>query len=268
MEKFTKNAYIKNEYISASKKYRNSVYNTHWHEFFEIEYILSGHGSYVIDGIEYPIEKGLLFFMTPIDFHRVEMKDTELYNIMFTGNICNSVFLSRLTEKSPLVLKVDNSSHEYFKNIMDELVKNQTNLEFSSVLLEAIIAKLSLVENPLNIAENSSLSQEVKLYILNNFRNKITLNDVAKHVMLSPNYLSEQFKKETGINFKSYLNSMRYEYAQKLLAFSDMTVLEICNECGFSDYPNFVRRFKQHIGIYPNEYRKQNKNKKILSEIR
>ena len=259
MERFTKNKYIENEYISASKKHRDSVYNTHWHEFFEIEYILSGSGIYVIDGIEYSIEKGLLFFMTPIDFHRVEMKDTKFYNIMFTGNICNPIFLSQLTEKSPLIITTDKLSQDYFKTVMNELVENQKNLQFASVLLDAIIAKLSFDAEPLNRRETSSLEREVKLYILNNFRNKITLENAAKHVMLSPNYLSEQFKKETGINFKSYLNSMRYEYAQKLLTFSDMTVSEICSECGFCDYPNFIRRFKQHIGVYPGEYRKQNK---------
>lgn len=55
---------------------------------------------------------------------------------------------------------------------------------------------------------------------------------------------------------KKYLNNMRFEYAEKLIINSDMSIMQICKECGFNDYPNFVRRFKQHTGFYPLEYKK------------
>ena len=74
--------------------------------------------------------------------------------------------------------------------------------------------------------------------------------------MLSESHFSRKFLEETGKNFKEYLNNIRYDYARKLLVYSDMTVLQICSECGFDDYPNFVRRFKMKTGSSPTEYRK------------
>ena len=84
---------------------------------------------------------------------------------------------------------------------------------------------------------------------------ELKLEDVASEVALAPTYFSRLFKAEKGINFKVYLNNMRFEYAKKLLEHTDMTVLQICTECGFNDYPNFIRRFKQHTGYYPVQYR-------------
>lgn len=52
-------SYINN--IGASKKRINGDYSIHWHDFYEIEFILDGSGTYIIDGIDYPIKKGMLF---------------------------------------------------------------------------------------------------------------------------------------------------------------------------------------------------------------
>ena len=260
MRRFSKLDHIKNGYISAERKHMNTAVTTHWHDFYEIEYIVSGSGSYFIDGTEYPIEEGLLFFMTPTNFHSVEMKNTELFNIMFSENICSFDLLCNLTAKAPLILKTDKASHEYFSVLMNELSKNHKNLEFAATLLNAIIAKLSFYSTPKGNAESITPIRKLELYMLNNFRSTLTLEDAAKHINLSPSYISQLFKKENGKNFKAYLNEMRFEYAKKLLLFSDMTVMQICSECGFEDYPNFIRRFKQYTGFYPLEYRKSSRN--------
>lgn len=97
--------------------------------------------------------------------------------------------------------------------------------------------------------------QTAMLYIQSNFRNQITLSDVADVVGLSPAYLSNIFSKESGVSFKKHLNNLRYEYVKKLLAFSDMSVSEICFASGFNDYTNFFRGFKKHYGKSPMQYK-------------
>ena len=258
MNRYLKTDFIQNGCISAEKKHLNGEVTTHWHDFYELEYIVSGEGSYIIDGVCYPIKPGLLFFMTPLNFHSVDIKNTQLYNIMFSGNICNLDCMSQLASKSPVVMDCNENVESFLIPIMNELIEQQGNTDFAGLLLNALLSKIN-IHTKTNSETASSPIKKLELYILNNFRSKLTLDDASKYIMLSPGYVSQQFKKETGKNFKAYLNDMRYDYAEKLLTFSDMTVSEICNECGFDDYPNFIRRFKQHKGMYPGEYRKKHK---------
>lgn len=259
MDKFTKNRFIENGYISATKKHENTFVDTHFHDFFELEFIISGSGSYIIDGTAYDIEAGDLFFLTPLNFHTVEISNAELYNVMFSGNICSGTFLKNLTKNAPVALKTNGHTRQFFEVILDELCHNSDNTDLAITMLNAIIAKLES-EISHNEKKNTLTSiGKAELYILNNFRNELTLEDAAREAALAPTYFSRRFKTETGTNFKTYLNNMRFEYAKRLLEHTDMTVMQICSECGWNDYPNFIRRFRQNTGLYPAQYRKLSK---------
>lgn len=256
MEKFSKSSFIKNGYLSAVKKTENAFIQTHFHDFYELEFIISGNGTYMVDGKSYSIEQGDLFFLTPLNFHYVDIKDAELYNVMFSGDICNYAFLQALTHNAPVFLKTEGETKLFFEVQLNELCRNINDREYSVALLDTVIAKLEKETVKDEREKELSVISTAEMYILNNFRSTLTLNDVANEVALAPTYFSRLFKAEKGVNFKTYLNNMRFEYAKKLLEHSDMTVMQICTECGFNDYPNFIRRFKQYAGLYPAQYRK------------
>lgn len=260
MKRYTKSEHIQNGCISAERKRLDGTVEDHRHDFFEIEYIISGNGTYIIDGVCYPVRPGLLFFMTPANFHRVEMHSAELYNVMFSGDMCGFTALSELAEVSPVVAETTKSDRAFYACVLDELAKKASDLELSSALINAVVAKLASDKALGKSTAKSSSIKGLELFILNNFRQRLTLDDASKIANLSPSYLSHLFKKETGMNFKAYLDQMRFSYAEKLLAFTDMTVLEVCTECGFDDYPNFLRRFRQKNGVYPIAYRTAKKN--------
>ena len=195
--------------------------------------------------------------MTPMNMHCVDVKNAELYNIMFSGDICDSAFLSHLASKAPIILTADETLHKYFCVLLDELSRSCDDLTYSCALLHAVIARLYHDTQNEKQPEPLSPISQAELYILNNFKNPLSLKNVADRVCLSPTYFSRLFPAKTGENFKTYITRMRFEYAKKLLAHSDMTVMQICSECGFNDYPNFIRRFKQHAGTYPMEYRQK-----------
>lgn len=255
MDQLFKKETIKNGYICATKRHMNEHIDVHRHDFFELELYLNAGGEHILDGVKYPLKRGLLFFMTPMNFHDCNIQNAEFYNVMFSGNLCDPELLTSLTKRAPLALILNEETIDFFAMLLSELTRHPDDLTFSAALLNAILAKLVADIAPVKLLEERSVIKELELYILNNFREEITLNDMAKQANLSPNYLSHLFKKETGQNFKTYLNTIRYDYAKRLLTFTDMTVQEICNECGFHDYPNFIRRFRQHTGLYPVAYR-------------
>lgn len=108
--------------------------------------------------------------------------------------------------------------------------------------------------------EKRRLSKEITdtiHYLRLNFDTNINLQQVADHVKLSPNYLSNLFKKEIQINFTDYLTQLRIEKAKELLLRTNMKSYEISEITGFSDNAYFSKVFKKLIGISPNEFRKE-----------
>jgi two-component system response regulator YesN len=74
---------------------------------------------------------------------------------------------------------------------------------------------------------------------------------------MSPTYFSTYFKTKTGQTFRSYVNSRRNEYAKSLLANITMSIEEISEQLGYTDYRSFHRIFKRMNSITPSEYRKR-----------
>ncbi len=256
IDRYTRLQKIKNNRIMVKEK-NISSYPTHWHEFYEIELIISGSGSYIIDGVDRKIEKNMLFFMTPVNFHKVITDNSQVITLMFTGEVCDLDLLFRLSSvfNSDSVLLCDEDA-KYLATIMHELniACAENDDEYSFHLLNSILGKICRINNPHRHGYMSKV-QKAMLYIQNNFRNDIQLSNIAHAAGVTPSYMSSIFAKECGVSFNKYLNTIRYDYAKKLLEYSDMTVTDICFESGFCDYANFERHFKEKFFMSPRQYR-------------
>lgn len=105
-------------------------------------------------------------------------------------------------------------------------------------------------------SRDSRIIRNVKEYIASNYKNQITLDDVAKQVFLSASYLGVLFKKETGALFSQYLTGYRMERAKVLLRDYSYSVKEIAGCVGYKDIRNFSKLFRTHTGVKPTDYRK------------
>ena len=93
-------------------------------------------------------------------------------------------------------------------------------------------------------------------YIQEHFTEKITLEQTAEQVHLSPVYFSGLFKKETCMNFSEYLTQVRVQEAKRLLKQGTVNVSEVAERVGYSDARHFSKTFQRLVGITPKEYRK------------
>ncbi len=99
-----------------------------------------------------------------------------------------------------------------------------------------------------------------KEYLEAHYAEDVSLEDVAEHVNISPQYFSKLIKKNTGFNFIDWLSMLRVKKAKELLTNSNLTVKEVCFMVGYKDPNYFSRIFKKKIGMTPSEYVK-NKTK-------
>ncbi len=93
-------------------------------------------------------------------------------------------------------------------------------------------------------------------YIRRNFTEKVSLEDVAEEVSLSPTYFSRLFKEEAGLSFKVYLNELRIGEAKNLLAETGIPLIDVASQVGFEDQSYFSRVFRNVVGISPGRFRR------------
>ncbi len=256
--KLSKEKEIGSGSISASKKQLNGDCATHWHEFYEIEYVIDGCGECFVNSQSFEMKSGMLFFMTPVDFHTIKRADATVINVMFSSEMATKDVLVPFTSSTtPKAMEILPENRSFIETILEEIVKNKNKIQFCEALIDALLLKLAYNFKLRGKDASYSPSQKMTFYIINHFREKVTLNDIAAAAGLTPSYASAVFKQEMQINFKEYLDNIRFDYAKKLLIYSNRTVQQVCLDSGFEDYPNFIRRFKLRFGEAPTKYRKK-----------
>ncbi len=108
----------------------------------------------------------------------------------------------------------------------------------------------------LNRGQDNAVLQ-AKQYIDSHYQEDCSLQTVAAHVHVTPNYLSNLFKKETGTGLTNYVAQLRIEEAKLLLQRSRLRMTEIAGEVGFDNSSYFTVVFKQMTGESPREFRKR-----------
>ncbi|MCU9612712.1 response regulator [Caldibacillus lycopersici] len=99
--------------------------------------------------------------------------------------------------------------------------------------------------------------ERAKEYILQNYKQDISMEQVAEYVNLSSYYFSKMFKSESNQTFTEYLTNIRIRQAKELIGNVDYSLKEICFEVGYNDPNYFSRVFKRVTGMTPTEYRQQ-----------
>jgi AraC-like DNA-binding protein/ligand-binding sensor protein len=93
-------------------------------------------------------------------------------------------------------------------------------------------------------------------YMWKNYSSKITLEDVAKTVFLSPTHFCKIFQERKGCGFNAYLNRIRIEKSKQLLLQYDLRIADIVSMVGFEDQSYFTKVFKRFAGVSPTHFRK------------
>ncbi len=95
-------------------------------------------------------------------------------------------------------------------------------------------------------------------HIETHYYQKISLEQLADMVYLSPPYLSRIFKQEVGTSFNTYLNEVRISKAKALLMHEDLRLIDISTAVGFEDQSYFTKVFRRVTGVTPMQYRAHN----------
>jgi AraC-like DNA-binding protein len=94
-------------------------------------------------------------------------------------------------------------------------------------------------------------------YVIKNYRNKIPLEEMANLLHMTPTSFSRYFAMKNNKTYSRFVAEIRVKHACEMLNETDMSVAEICYECGFNTLSNFNKQFKDIMLKKPREYKKE-----------
>ena len=243
----------------------DNMCNSHFHEFYELYYLVSGERFHMIEGEIYHIKAHSFILFPPHTMHHsYGEKDVPFKRIVFyfkPETIIYQKAKALLTEKVRVFSsKGTNTTPIYsiLKSIHKELeCKHIFSWEFATTSLNQLILTLLRMHFPTIQKTQKTICSLAVSYIHEHYFEEITSSMLSELLYISPYYLCHEFKKGTGKTVIQYLNSTRILHAQRLLQETNLNITQISKEVGFSNLTHFNRIFKSITGVSPREKRKE-----------
>jgi AraC-like DNA-binding protein len=257
--------------------------NWHFHSEYQLFTVIKGTGTRFVGDNVSPFKKNDLVFTGP-NLPHLWQSDPEYFSgdkefwtegivIYFDENFLGHDFLYRsetykikqLFLKAQRGMEIVGQTAEETRSCMQQLV---TAEDFERILL--LLGLLNLLANSseynllategysnlLEEAESDRMNK-VHAYVMKNFREKISLDEVAAIANMSPSSFSRYFKMHANKTFSDFLTEIRIGYACKLLVEKKVSISDACYECGFNTLSNFNRQFREVTHHSPLQYRKK-----------
>lgn len=169
-------------------------------------------------------------------------KYSQIYTKFLFSNLVKELFSQQHIDGQPLEMAIQK---------IYELQSMEDVLQEIEQMIEQFEQRLS--ESKDNARDEV---ERAKSYIYAHYNEDISVEILAEQVYLSPGYFSYIFKKETGQNLSRFVKEYRIEQAKKRLADTNMKIVQICQETGFTNVSYFCKSFKEYYGCTPEQFRK------------
>lgn len=252
-------------------------YPWHWHDEFEIAYVTEGNVTAYVNDQQILLEPGDGLFINPRTLHAYAgqgeafMPDIVFHPLLICGSQ-ESVFWERYVR--PLVLSPAFSHRMLRRDIpwqADVLAKAESafqllrtedfGYEFSvRSMLSEILLELSrhMPEDPGPRGKSYLDIERVRqmlLFIELHYTEPIQVQQIADSAYISRRECMRSFQRIIGTSPIQYVIELRIRKARRLLAETDLPVLEVCTLCGFQNQSYFTKTFREKIGTSPVKYR-------------
>ena len=250
----------------SGDKVRSVMPDSHYHNLFEVYYILKGSCRYFIDGKLYDLEEGDLILIPEGIIH-----NTEYRNMPHTRLLINCS--RRFIPSSVASILPSMQYHYRNREIADEIYRLFCKIEeeynscdehtdgvlrcYTHMLFYLLARNNSRCDSAM--VKNEYIEKVIS-FVNKNYMNDISLVDAAKLCAVSSEHFSRLFVRETGFGFCEYVNLIRLKKAEELIrSGSKVKVMEIAALCGFNDSNYFCLKFKKMYGMSPKKMQLMNK---------
>ncbi len=260
--------------------------NWHWHYEFQLTYVVRGTISVFFNQQTIDLHEGQGIYINPEVLHMIRDRYdsdamfisldvspkllTSFPNSVFERSYVKPVFCSSAADAVILDPGVF-----WQKKILDEAMSIEQDYKSRSFGWELAVSSSlyaiwkelvchlheSLAEHDASTADGARMRRnqrikEILSYIREHFTEKITLDEIAKHLHLSTNECCRFFKKNMNCTLFEYITEYRLSKSMELLEHTDLPVSQIAYESGFGSSSYFIEKFRKNVGMTPAAFRK------------
>lgn len=249
-----------------------SARQPHGHSDLEIGILLEGKITLNLEHIQYELEKGNIYIINRYQIHSFFSTDQD--NLILAFQIHSDLY-RKLNEKLKYIHFEQNvlKEGELFAQISELLFscadcyfseKSFYEVKTSSLFLDALYSLLEKGNYTIssereyhNVQNNTHRINRITEYISEHYQEPISLQNIADMENISICHASHFISRTLGMSFQEYLNNIRFDRALKLLTQTDLNILDICMETGFSSSRYLNQMFEKKLGCSVKEFKKK-----------
>lgn len=240
----------------------------HYHEFCKVLLLVSGGGSYVVEGQRYALRPGDAVLIGSRCVHKPELTADVPYERIII--YIDPEFLRRSSTPDCLleacfsggpVLRLKEPQRKRLFDMAAELEKEMSAAKYghdiaSSALLLRLMVQIfrdirrADAQNPLPVLPENSRVLELMRYLDSHLEEDLNIDALAERFYISKFHMMRTFRRETGYTVYEYLSQRRLLHARMLME-GGMRATEACYRSGFRSYSSFTRAYSKHFGSTP-----------------
>lgn len=244
----------------------------HSHDHIEIAFIISGKGRYKIDDELYSVEEGDLLILNPGVCHQALTDGNGKPTIEFFVGFTDVAFRDMAPNRfdfpgGPILHSSGDFRQKLFRIVSgmeaeNEILRQGRYFMLRSYLIQLILLIIREQSAPLTQYKGYEFESAGKKYVVeqivnyfsDHYAEKISLDQIAENMYLSPFYISRIFKSETGDTPIRYLIDIRLEHAKEILESGNYTsIQEVAAQVGYDDAYHFSKLFKKKYDVPPSK---------------
>lgn len=257
----------------------NFYTETDCHPFYELVFVVSGKLYIKSDEYSGVLEKNRMILHAPNENHSLSCDKGSAPNVIIIGFNCKGNVIDRFSE-SPVALsdaeikilaEIIKEGRNVFRppyNVPTYDMKKKKDIPIGSeqilkIMLEYFFIKVlknnsASYDKKADVPRDGINVDEIMAYLKENFREKVTIDELAFIFGTNRASICKEFKLKTGKTLNEFIRDKKINEAKKLIAETRFTFTEISEKTGFQNIHYFTKTFKTVTGLTPSAYRQQN----------
>ncbi len=216
--------------------------------FYDLVFVLEGSSDYIIDGVQYHVEKGDILFIKRGSTRTASTTGMQCVSIDFQLRDGEEILIPTVSSMTDL-----NEFYHLFRELKYEWLQQSQGYQLKCQAVFALLLHKLLFMNGENNGNRHVRS--IKRYIIEHYTEEITVSLLADKLNINRVYCGALFKKSEGMTIHSFLMKVRINKAAILLQLGEYNIGEVAELTGFKDVYYFSNTFRRLMLLSPSEYR-------------
>lgn len=252
-------------WVAKSYTLPNAGVMAHTHPYYHMFYIRTGQGVFMVNGEEYVLEAGdTLLVPRQMEHAYSNKQETTMEYLEIKFTLPQGAMDAQLLGLGPLV-STDPLAGMLFQQILQEYsdlegLADEAAASYLEAILHILTQKTRYSKQRqfrfIDATAYNPLSQSIIRFLEEHYAQDISLDALAAALGYNKSYLCVAFKKDTHTTILDFLNMIRIRRAAELIVYSDHSLTQVADMCGFASDSHFNRVFVKYVGTTPGQCRR------------